>query len=560
MKNSIQCFERLELRVDKAVTSVRFYDSNGIDEVVEPFYYQPIEITYDVEGIENVKTNGEPYFCVRYTPRVVGVLIIEQLSNDNIILTDTIEVLPTNKHGYVTVSNRDSRYFDYSDGTPFVQIGVNMAYPTLCGKSDGSEFGLSNTYLFMGLRQYERWFKKASANGVNVIRLWLGHEYFCPDTEIAYELDMIQFSKIDEIIKLAKKYGIILKLTIEQFRFFDYVYDASSSSYTDDIFRKFNKRLYLDGTSCKDMQEWLNDSKWGDAWIYKISEFAKRYSGETSIFAIELWNEMNCVGDFEKRQDVIEWNKKYLPIVKKLFPHNMVINSLGSLDNEVWKKFYDDFCWDKSDFKQIHRYLDQGAKYVRNKMNPIEAIREGFEFIRPVDKPVLLAETGAVNNCHSGHFKYYSSDDDGLLFADCVYTPLFCNSCGIGNIWHWDERYLESKNLYKMYKPVKDLLEEVDMAAEHFESVDASNDEAYIFLLKGKSTILGYIRNKEASWQNILRDLKEVNKVDKLGVDIDKVKNVQLIPIWDDNTTVNIDINKLIFENIEYGIMFKAKI
>lgn len=282
---TIKCFERLQLAVDKSVTSVRFKNSEGIIDVTEPFCYQPVEISYDVEGIETIKGNGSPYFCVRYTPRVTGILTAEYLQNDKIIKTYKIEVLPSDNHGYVTVSKRDGRYFEYTDGTSFVQIGVNMAFPNICGVSDVTEFGLSGKYFYMGLRQYERWFRKASANGVNVVRLWLGHEYFSPDTGNAYELDMVQFSKIDEIVKIAKKYGVLLKITMEQFRNFDYEYNTSGDGYSDYIFKLFNKCLYINGVACRNSKEWLTESKWGDVWIYKMTEFSKRYSGDTAIFA-----------------------------------------------------------------------------------------------------------------------------------------------------------------------------------------------------------------------------------------------------------------------------------
>ena len=81
-------------------------------------------------------------------------------------------------------------------------------------------------------------------------RIWLGQEYLCPDTLNAGEFDLIQFAKIDILISLAEKYGIKLKLTIEQFRYFNYEKTADSYSYADDVFRKFNKRLYLGEKRC----------------------------------------------------------------------------------------------------------------------------------------------------------------------------------------------------------------------------------------------------------------------------------------------------------------------
>lgn len=115
----------------------------------------------------------------------------------------------------------------------------------------------------------------------------------------------------------------------------------------------FNKKLYLNKEKCPSTVEWLTEQKWKDVWLNKVKELASRYSFNTQIFAIELWNEMNCVSG-----DVNAWNAYMLLEVKKLFPNTMVVNSVGSLDAEYVLDMYQSFPWDKCDFKQMHRYLD----------------------------------------------------------------------------------------------------------------------------------------------------------------------------------------------------------
>lgn len=89
-------------------------------------------------------------------------------------------------------------------------MGINTAFPSVHISSDGTEFGRSKAFRYIGLKQYERWFKKLSENGCNVARVWLGYEYFNPDTEQAYEFDYKQYSKIDKLLELAK--NILLSL------------------------------------------------------------------------------------------------------------------------------------------------------------------------------------------------------------------------------------------------------------------------------------------------------------------------------------------------------------
>lgn len=548
-------YERIDFKVCEDVEFVKILRPDGDVDTVYPFKHQPIKISYDEEGIENIEPIGKQECYCRYTPDFTGEATVE--FHGAKMSTRELNVLPSDSHGYVKIGKTDSKYFACSDGTPFFSVGINTAFPTVYGKSNGNEFGLSGTYRYIGLRQYERWLKKLSENGVNVARVWLGHEYFNPDTEQVYEFDYKQFSKIDKLLKLAKKYSIMLKLTLEQFRFFDYERVADSASYDDDIFRKFNKRLYDGKVRCESSEEWLTNDRWKKAWLYKIEEFAKRYSGDTSVFAIELWNEMNCVSDLKS---VTEWNNEMLPKVKKMFPKHLVCNSIGSLDADEVMEMYEAFCWDKSDFVQIHRYLDQGALYDDCREAVIDVVKGAFQRIKS-DKPVFLAETGAVNNRHSGPFKFYTNDDRGIIFADCVYTPLFLKSAGTGNIWHWDERYVEFKNLYHMFKPIKELVEGVDFENEAFECADISNERISLLLLKGKTVTLGYVRNREDNWKNVLRDLKSAEPVESFEFKLDGAKAVSCYPIWqEDRTAAELNDGIVSLKNIDYGTLFKVSL
>ena len=548
-------YERIHFKVCEDVEFVKIIRPDGDVDTVYPFKHQPIKISYDEEGMENIEPIGKEEFYCNYTPDFIGEAIIEFYGTK----ADSISLIvrQSENHGYVEVGKKDTKYFSYSDGMPFFAVGINTAFPSEYIISDGTEFGCSKAFKYIGLKQYERWFKKLSENGCNVARVWLCHEYFNPDTEKAYEFDYKQFSKIDKLFELAKKYSIKLKLTLEQFRFFNYERLADSAGYDDDIFRKFNKRLYDGDVRCNSSMEWLTDDRWKKAWLYKIEEFAKRYSGDTAIFAIELWNEMNCVAEFKT---VTEWNREILTEVKKMFPKNLVCNSLGSLDSEYAKNDYNSFCWDKSDFIQIHRYLDQGARYDDCRDNMLDVVKGAFEKITS-DKPVFLAETGAVNNCHSGPFRFYVNDDRGILFADSVYTPVFLKSAGTGNIWHWDERYVEFKNLYHMFKPIKELVEGVDFENEAFECADLSNERISLLLLKGKTVTLGYVRNRDDNWKNVLRDLKAAEPVESVEFDLDGAKSINCYPIWqEDSTIAELNNGTVILKNIDYGTLFRVSL
>lgn len=399
-------------------------------------------------------------------------------------------------------------------------------------------------YFIMVSKQYERWFKKCRKNGVNVVRLWCGDEYFNPDGDDVGSLRYEQFTKLDLLVKLAEKYQIKLKLTFEHFRYF------SSDGKAPKI---FEKELAQNGVSCKSMTEWLTDLKWKDAWVLKINEFAKRYAGDVNFFAFEFWNEMNCVdADFDS---VIEWNREMADRARVLFPDNMVINSLGSFDCSSAERQYQKFPWEAFSFKQIHSYLDSGAEKEVCRHSLIELMADNLKKNQPESCPVVVAETGAVNNCHSGPFRFYVSDDNGIIFADAVFTPFFLGSAGCGNIWHWSD-YVEAKGLFKMYKPFYKLTRDIDFARESFVSRDMSDENVYALILEGKNHILAYIRNCQDNWENSLRDQKDLKSV-SVDLKIGGYSDVKLYRIWDDKIKAKKYSDGVRLSGIVHGLFLK---
>ena len=413
--------------------------------------------------------------------------------------------------------------------------------------SSGREFGISGEKEYLGLRQFNGWFRKASENGVNVVRLWLGHEYLCPDTEEAGVLDTAKIERIEAVIDLAKSYGLKLKLTIEQFRFFDYD-RKPDDSYAGDVFNKFNKRLYSGGKRCESIEEWFTDEKWRAAWLKKVELLAWRFSGDPAIFMIELWNETNCTSP-----EYVGWNERTLPEVKRLFPNHIVGNSLGSYDCAWAKNEYARFPWDKCDVVQMHRYIDQGAEAKECRESLIELLGRGIDDLARPDKPFIVAETGAVNDCHSGPFRYYPADDDGIIFCDAVYTPAFCGAAGTGFIWHWDERYVESKNLYRLFRPVSELFDGVDVTNENFEPIRYETSDAVLLHLRGKTTSLGYLRNKNYSWQSVLRDGADPQPI---SVTFDINGKPELVRIIN-GETATISGDRLTVNDLRFGVFLK---
>ncbi len=457
------------------------------------FRHQPTHFTYDAHGYETISPAGGELNAVRFTPDQLGKWRYVWLYGERVVQEGSFTCTPGNHPGYIEVSPRDSRYFAFTNGSSYAAIGLNLCWPQMFALSTGSEFITGEGRGTIGAREFERWFQALAGNGGNFARLWLGMHYLQPEGEVAGELDLLRFAAIDRVVALARHYGIRLKLCLEYFRTFEKGTGQSRVL-----------RHPSDGRSPKDMDEWFQSPDWQGLWRYKLSALLARYGDDPVVMAWELWNEINCCAT-SRFQIQNDWTREVLREIKSASPRNLVVNSLGSYDYPAFQAIQDAFKMDEMDFQQVHRYLDQGAGLDICRTDPVALSIDAIQRSRRPDRPVLLAETGAVNDCHSGPFRYFSADHDGLIFHDTTYAAFFAGAAGTGHIWHWD-RYVDQKNLWYGFCALADALRGVALDREGFEPMDLSTNEYWCLVLRGRTVVLVWLRNKADRWDRVLRD------------------------------------------------------
>jgi hypothetical protein len=197
-----------------------------------------------------------------------------------------------------------------------------------------------------------------------------------------------------------------------------------------------------------------------------------------------------------------------LPELHKLFPKNMAMQSLGSFDNDGSRKPYQRLVAMKdNDVAQVHRYLDLGAalKVCHGPVDVLaaDAVRELLA-MKP-GKPVILAESGAVEPSHAGPFKLYDKDKAGTILHDVIFAPFFAGAAGAGQCWHWYE-YVDKVNAWHQFKGFSETVSGIDPAAEGFEPLMVEHPRLRVYVLKGKRTTLVWCRDKESWWKTELEE------------------------------------------------------
>jgi hypothetical protein len=376
---------------------------------------------------------------------------------------------------FVRVSPRDPRYLELSDGSPYIPNGPNLIAPP--GRD-------------IAMKTFESWLDKLSANGGNYIRVWVSNNFWDVEHARAGEYDDSKAKRIDAMLDLARARGLRVKMTIEHFRSIG----GGPQAWAD-------KPLHhaSNGGPAESIADFFDGDRPRAQFRKKLDWYAARYASRPEIFAWELWNEVNAV----RGGDYLAWTELMLAELHRRFPKNLCLQSLGSFDTaRVRDTYRRHSTMPGNDLAQVHRYLDLGAQLDICK-GPVDvlaadAVRELLAF-NP-GRPIILAESGAVEPRHSGPFKLYAADREGTLLHDILFAPFFAGAAGPGQIWHWDS-YVAANDLWWHYARFAEAVKGIDPAAERFTPSMRDHDRLRIYVLKGRRTTLAWCRDKNHDWR-----------------------------------------------------------
>lgn len=503
---TVERYGRIQIIAPDGAQWLEVIEPDGSRERVPAFAAQDYDFVYDRHGYEEQVARGGVYRAVRYTPELEGEYRVFDEAGNRV---EAFVCVPSDNPGYVTVSAKDPRYFAFSDGSCYVPVGLNLVGCGYDRQPAGNEhFQASQEVRTTGMIQWRRWLSELHAAGANYIRIWLSNGYTQARTEIMGVHNLAAFARLDRIVELAREYGIRIKMCLEHFR-----------TFTNEGHFAYKRVVDPDtGRQLRDVEAWFNEEKWNERWIEDIAPYLARYRNDPVVFAWELWNEIDC-GDacFDS---VERFTRRMLPRVRSLSPRNLVVNSLGSMDEERKQQVQDAFAAiPDMDFLQVHRYLDQGAPLAICTEDPVAFSRDAVKRCSVGTKPLILTETGAVNDRHVGPFRFYAADHGGRIFDDVTYPAFFCGAAGSGHIWHWDS-YVDTQNLWGHFRPLHDALEGVEADAEGFEPFEVEHEDVWILGLKGRSVALVLVRSRADRWDHMLRDGEEPPVLDDIMVPV----------------------------------------
>jgi hypothetical protein len=383
---------------------------------------------------------------------------------------------------FIRVSRRDARYLETGAGKPYIPIGLNLIAPPRA--QNESEAWAA----------FERWLGRLYENSGNYIRLWLSNPFWAVEHEREGLYDESRAKRIERALDFCRKRSIKVKMTLEHFRT---IGEPTKQPWADKpLHNKTN------GGSALSTADFFDGEAPRAQFKKKIGWFAKRFGDDPAVFAWELWNEVNAV----RGGNILAWTEVMLKELHARFPRNLAVQSLGSFDRERTRDIYRRHSLlPGNDLAQVHRYLDLGAEWevCHGPVDVLaaEAVRELLSY-KP-QRSVLLAESGAVEPKHTGPFKLYAKDKEGIILHDVLFAPFFAGAAGPGQIWHWDS-YVDANDLWWHFGRFSAVVEDLDPPAERFQPSMLEHDALRIYSLAGNNTTLLWCRDRENSWRSEL--------------------------------------------------------
>lgn len=413
---------------------------------------------------------------------------------------------------FVQISTKNPKYFCLSNGDTYIPIGCNLA-------------AMSNVELM------EHYMEELHRNGGNYARVWLNSDFF--EIEKEYGVwDMEAVSHIDRLLELADMYGIKIKMCIESFR---KIHPGRNRWDTKASYHVTNGGPFVD------MEDYITSPKGKEEYLRRLTFLQERYGDNPAIFGWELWNEMNAV----EAQDIKQWNVDVLDTVHKMFPKNLVMQSLGSLDRE-WSFDIYEFInkLPSDDVMQVHRYYDEGAELPQC-YGPLDELSQdaiNHMLAYGQNKPVILAECGAVMPSHSGPHQLYKEDKEGIILHDFLFAPFFCGAAGPGHLWHWDH-YIDKVDAWFQIGRFSNAVAGIDPVVEDFKPVTNHKEGLHVYTLNGSKHILSWCRETSSNWQTELADGIPAAEISGMSVDLGsevggrRIARVEVYDPWQDKWT-----------------------
>jgi hypothetical protein len=452
-----------------------FTSPSGKQVTAPGFFSQPYRMERDGDSLWKMP-EGDGEWLLRFAPTEVGEYRLKVVARDRSGAVGkeagAIRCAASKSHGYVRVSRKDPRYFEFEDGTPYFAIGENVCWYR--GQT--------------GLTDYDLWFGHLAENGANFARIWMPYWAFGIEwgPKGVYRLD--RATELDYVLRLAEEKGIYLKLCLENFRQWKdgpNPYDAAN------------------GGPCTNEMDIFTQPEAKRMFRNRLRYIVARWGYSPNVMGWELWNEINCVKGYQDDpQAVVDWTDEMCTYLKQIDPwRHLTTNSLGSC-------FVDDRYWELPvvDWAQVHGYYYFSDEMKREAVDMAAFVPKWLGRISQHGKPAMFAEFGLTLEKPDVR-EMCMKDTQGVHLHNGMWSAAMSGSCGGAMLWWWDS-YVEPVNVYGNFRALASFTDGVPWTTAGFRTAEAtaSADALRVIGLQSDKLTLLWLQNKAHTWWNVVHE------------------------------------------------------
>jgi hypothetical protein len=403
---------------DEADLHMTLVGPDGITATIGGFWFQ------------GYTPNGEPAqaeagWRARFTPSVPGKWhATASFQPSGFVSNDvSFEVSESSAAGFVRVDADNPRYFAYDDGSRFLPIGVNMGW----WDDDPIE-------------NYTRWLDHFTANGGNMIRVWMANWSFAlewNDTGLGdYRLRLRQAWLLDELFRIANERGVKIILVLNHHGQFSRTVNAQWQE------NPYNVEL---GGPLDSPEQFASDPTAMAFFQQRLRYIVDRWAAQPNLLGWEWWNEYNFTPiDDELMAEWLTTMDAFLAS-RDPYDHLVTISGPNGATSPIWQR-------PGIDFVSVHIYTTEDLLPVAT-----ELAEEYAPAV--VNKPLLLAEYGFA----TGTEGVDSLDQMGIHLHNGLWAAVFAGHAGTSMYWWWDT-YIEPLGLWSHFGALATFIGRLDLA------------------------------------------------------------------------------------------------
>lgn len=450
-------FDANEIKVD-----IEAHTPNG-ENIIWPAYFTQDYSRKRRFNKEILLPVGAPYWAYRLTPKMIGTyklrINIEDKTPGSEVSVKSpwknLKVTPSEKKGFIRVSKKDPRFFEFSTGELFYPIGFNLHTVRDLRSESVLKLGYQPD---VGTYSYEEYLKGMKKNGVNSTEIWMAAWSFALEWTSArinyYGLGRYNLAnawRLDKILESAANNDVYIHLVLDN--------HGKLSSHVDPEWNNspYNKHTafaYADGATLNSAQDFYTDEKSWDYYKNRNRYIAGRWGANKTIYGVELWSEVNLNDAHDhvyRNNEIVEWHKKAARHFNALDQgnHPITTHTCGDYNNTVkFQKYYE---LDEIDYIVGDAYR-KNTPFVTHMQNHINKLRH-------LKKPMLVTEYGGSPFGNS----YQNLEAD--LHAG-IWVSLFTEQAGTPYLWWHD--FIHKLGHYDHFKGFSSFMKGIDPRGKGF--------------------------------------------------------------------------------------------